>query len=132
MEELNFMVGEWIGTSRIIENGKVAKEVPAFEKISYDLNGSILVIELNSELLKLHTIIYYDEETEAYSYNPFSEKGSRKLPAKLLDGKLVVQASDTKRFIFQKIGNNSFMEYGETFTDGAWIKYFEDTFTNSK
>ena len=76
MRQLDFMVGEWIGTSTIYEDGVVTKQVPAFEKISYDLDSSILVVELKSELLQLHTIIYYNDAEGTYYYHPFSKKGS--------------------------------------------------------
>lgn len=132
MELLNFMVGEWIGTSKIYEKGSVTKEVPAYEKISFDLDKHILVIELNSELLQLHTIIYYDEKDKTYYYNPFSKSGARKLPAVYEDGKLVVNSNNTKRFIFSPTKNGGFVEYGEQLIDGKWIKYFEDSFQDSQ
>lgn len=128
MEALSFMVGDWVGTSKVIKDGKVDKEVPAFQKISYDLNKHIIVIELQSELLQLHTIIYYDEESGQYVYNPYSEKGVRKLPAALKDGKFVVSASESSRFVFSRTSKNTFQEYGERYKEGKWTRYFEDSF----
>ncbi len=128
MEQLDYMVGEWVGTSSSYKNGELINQVPAFEKISYDLNKSIIVIELNSETLKLHTIIYFDEADGTYYYNPFSENGARKLT----DGRFVVQANESKRFIFEKYEENGFREYGEELIDGQWVKYFEDVFTNTQ
>lgn len=132
MEQLDYMVGEWVGTSSSYKNGELINQVPAFEKISYDLNKSIIVIELNSETLKLHTIIYFDEADGTYYYNPFSENGARKLPATFTDGRFVVQANESKRFIFEKYEENGFREYGEELIDGQWVKYFEDVFTNTQ
>jgi len=37
MEQLHYLVGEWIGTSTIYENGVAIKQGSAYEKISYDL-----------------------------------------------------------------------------------------------
>lgn len=128
MEALSFMVGDWVGTSKVFKDGLVEKEVPAFQKISYDLNKHIIVIELQSELLQLHTIIYYDEEKSQYVYNPYSEKGVRKYPAELRDGKFVVLASDKNRFVFSRPAENTFQEYGESLKDGKWQRYFEDNF----
>jgi len=68
MEQLEFLVGEWIGTSKIYENGVVSKQGPAFEKISYDLEKSILVIELNSEFLQLRTIVTYNQTNKKYYF----------------------------------------------------------------
>lgn len=128
MDQLDFMIGEWVGTSRVYENGAVAKEVPAFQKINYDLNRSIIVIELRSELLLLHTIIRYDEKDETYYYYPFSERGTNRYPAEYNDGQLTVWSSDTNRFIFGNPSEGTFREYGERLIDGQWVKYFEDNF----
>lgn len=131
MKKLAFMVGDWVGTSRVYENGELKEEVPAFQKISYDLDSAIIVIELHSELLQLHTIIYYDEASKRYSYNPYSKSGVRSLPADLIEGKLVVEASETKRFVFS-ITEKGFREYGEVLKEGKWERYFEDNFVDTQ
>ena len=128
MEQLAFMIGDWIGTSTIYEDGVVSKEVPAFQQISYDLNKSIIVIQLHSELLRLHTIIRYNETDATYYYYPFSERGTNRYPAVFHEGKLIVQPSETNRFIFSKLTEGGFQEYGERLTNGNWVKYFEDNF----
>ena len=130
MNQLGFLVGEWVGTSTSYENGKVTKQLPAFEKISFDLDKHILVVELHSVSLLLHTIIYYDEQDSTYYYVPFSKRGMRKLPAELKDGQLIVSSGDTTRFIFSCPEENHFREYGERLMDGKWVKYFEDNFQN--
>lgn len=130
MHELNFMIGDWVGTSTTYEKGDIKNQVPAYQKISYDLDSTIIVIELHSELLQLHTIIYFDENNNSYSYNPFSKSGVRRLPAELIDGKLIVNASESKRFIFMRT-ESGFLEYGENLVDGVWQKYFEDNFVNT-
>jgi len=132
MAQLSYMVGEWVGTSSLFKDGKRTSQAPAFEEIAYDLNQSILVIQLNSETLKLHTVIYFDEKDDTYYYTPFSENGSRKLPAEFKDGKFIVNASENKRFIFEKVGKNGFREYGEERVEGKWVMYFEDVFTNTQ
>ena len=132
MEQLNYLVGEWIGTSKTYENGVLTKEGPAYEKISYDLDGSILVIELNSEFLQLHTIIRFDEKDQSYYYHPFYKEGTATYPAKFEDGKLMVQASETRRFIFRSTPDGGFQEYGEKLIHGEWIKYFEDSLRNTQ
>ncbi len=132
MAELSFLTGEWVGTSTLYENGKVKSQVPAFERISYDLDSSILVIELNSETLKLHTIIRWDDEENTYHYQAFSERGTGILPAELVDGKLVVNASDTKRYIFERTADGGFREYGEKLSEGQRVIYFEDRFVDTE
>ena len=48
MEKLNFMIGEWVGISTTYQNDTIAKQVPAFEKISYRLDKNLITIDLQS------------------------------------------------------------------------------------
>lgn len=132
MNNLSFMVGDWIGTSTTYKNETIDKQVPAFQTIRYDLDKHLIVINLHSETLQLHTIIYFDEEENMYSYNPFSKNGKRKLPAEFKDGKFIVNASKTKRFVFSQPSEGHFQEYGETFENGRWTRYFEDNFKKTQ
>jgi hypothetical protein len=132
MEQLSFMTGEWVGTSRGYENGVVTREEPAYENIKYDLDRSILVIELNTESLQLHTIIYYDEKDETYYYYPFSKNGVTRATAEFKDRQLMVWRNEKTRYIFRQTSEGGFQEYGEKLIEGKWIKYFEDTFKNTK
>jgi hypothetical protein len=132
MEQLSFLVGEWIGTSKIYENGTVIKQGAAYEKISFDLNKSILVIELNSEFLQLRTIVNYDKTDQKYYYHRFSKEGFAKYPAVFKDGKLVVLKNKKTKFSFTKTPDGNFQEYGEQLIDGKWIRSFEDDFQNVK
>ncbi|MDC6388060.1 hypothetical protein PP182_05180 [Maribacter sp. PR1] len=132
MEQLSFLVGEWVGTSKIYENGIVTKKGSAYEKISYDLNRSILVIELNTEFLQLHTIILYDEADEKYYYYRFSKEGSARYPAEFKEEKLIVWKDEKTRFVFGSSPEGGFKEYGEQLINGDWVKIFEDTFKNTQ
>ncbi|MEL6720700.1 MAG: hypothetical protein AAFP82_18490 [Bacteroidota bacterium] len=128
MKQLNFMVGDWVGISTTYENGEIATQVPAFQKIQYAVDGNIITIDLHSETLQLHTVIYYDEEQETYYYNPYYKKGTARYTAEYAEGKLVVTKNETTRFIFNKTSENGFQEYGERLENGEWVKYFEDNF----
>lgn len=130
MKDLGYMIGDWVGTSSTYRNGTIDKEVPAFQKISYDLDSTIIVIELHSELLQLHTIIRYDDKDHTYYYYPFSKKGINKSPAEYKGGQLIVWSSESNRYIFRRTGRNSFQEYGEKLINNKWVKYFEDNFKN--
>lgn len=131
MKQLSFLTGDWVGTSTSYEDGEPRSTIPAFEEIKYLLDSSILVVDLQSESLQLHTVIYYDEEEATYYYNPFYEKGAGKYPASFEDKKLIVTPSDTKRFIFTTTSDGDFLEYGEKFVDGQWVIYFKDVFRRS-
>ncbi|MEM9886412.1 MAG: hypothetical protein AAF849_11000 [Bacteroidota bacterium] len=128
MTQLQFMVGDWVGISTTYEDGKVEQQVPAFQKIQYAVDKNIITIDLHSETLQLHTVIYYDEKDEKYYYHPFYKSGAGKFIAELVDGKLIVMRNETTRFIFNKTSENGFQEYGERFENGEWRKYFEDNF----
>lgn len=132
MEQLNYLVGEWVGTSKIYEKGVVTKQCSAYEKISYDLDKSILVIELNTEFLQLRTIINYNEEDEKYYYHRFSKDGAAVYPAEFKDGQLIVWRDDKTRFFFIGTPEGGFQEYGEKLIDGDWSKIFEDNFINTQ
>lgn len=132
MEQLSFMVGEWIGTSKTYEDGKLTQEIEAFEHIYYDLDSSILVLQLNSPSLLLHTIIFYDENDSTFYYYPFSERGVTPATASFQDGRLIVQSTEAKRFIFGPTPNAGFREYGEKLIDGKWTRYFQDDFKNTQ
>ena len=63
MEQLNFLIGEWVGTTKVYKNGVVTKEGSAYENISYDLDKSILVIELNNYYSIFSMFLRYDKKT---------------------------------------------------------------------
>ncbi|PWH86221.1 hypothetical protein DIT68_02975 [Brumimicrobium oceani] len=128
MQELSFLIGNWEGVSKSYKQGVVEKQVPAFTQISYKLDQSIITLDLQSESLQLHTVFYFDEKTNSYSYNPFYKTGSGSYKAEFIEGKLIVSPSETKRFIFTSSPEGDFIEYGENLVDGVWVKYFEDVF----
>ncbi len=130
MEQLSFLVGEWIGTSKIYSNGIISKEGAAYEKIYFDLDRSVLVIELNSEFLQLRTIVTYDQIDQKYYYHRFSKEGFARYPAIFKDGKFIVLRDKNTRFFFTKTSDGNFQEYGEKLIDGEWTRSFEDTFRN--
>lgn len=132
MAQLSYLVGEWIGTTKVIENGIVTKEGAAFEKIAYDLDNSILVIELNTEFLQLRTIILYHEEDQEYKYHRFAKSGAAVYPAEFKDGQLIVWRDEKTRFFFIPFEEDGFREYGEKLVDGQWVRFFEDTFINTQ
>ncbi len=128
MGKLNFMVGEWFGTSTSFKNDSILKQVPAQQSINYKLDSNLITIDLKSEALQLHTVIYFDEKEQKYYYNPFYINGAGKYDAEFKEGRLIVWPNKNTRFIFQLTSKGDFQEYGENLVDGKWIKYFEDNF----
>lgn len=131
MQKLKFLIGSWEGTSSSINNN-ISKTVKANQNIKFGLDQHIIIIDLHSETLDLHTIIYFDEMQNKYSYNPFYKNGSGKYSAELIDDKLIVMPNDSKKFVFQLKANDGLQEYGEKLEDGEWIRYFEDNFERIK
>ncbi len=128
MQKLSFMIGDWVGTSVSYENDTISKQVRASEKIRYRLDKNIITIDLESEALKLHTVIYYDEKEATYYYNTYYKNGAGKYVGEYKDGKFIVWPTKNKRFIFNLTDQGNFQEYGEKFENGKWTKYFEDNF----
>jgi len=126
MKKLSFMVGEWVGTSTSFKNDSIVKQVAAFEKVTYKLAKNIITIDLNSESLQLHTVIYYDTEAATYYYTPYYKSGSKRYEGEYKDGKFLVWFNPEKRLTFTLTSEGHFQEYGETLVDGVWHKYFED------
>jgi hypothetical protein len=131
MEQLKFMVGDWVGISTSYKNDTIESKVPAYQKISYKLDKNIITIDLLSETLQLHTIIYYDDKADKYCYNSYYKGGTGKYTGEFKDNKFVVSPSKTKRFIFHSPSEGVFQEYGEKLENGKWVKYFEDNFKKS-
>lgn len=128
MEALSFLEGNWEGTSSSLKQDSVVEMVKAKQTIQYGLDKHILIIDLASENLDLHTIIYYDDKEANYSYNPFYKNGAGSYSAELsTEGQLIVRPNEQKRFIFQ-VSNGKLQEYGETLENGVWTRYFEDNF----
>ena len=90
MANLSFMVGEWVGNSTTYKEGS-ATTIPAYEKISYKVDSHLITIDLKSESLMLHTVIYYNEEEQTFYYCPFYKKGAGKYKGSFKDGKCLVK-----------------------------------------
>ena len=97
MEKLNFMIGEWVGTSTSFKNDTISKQVPAFEKISYSLDKNLITIDLHSQSLQLHTVIYYNEKDKKFYYTPYSKRGTGTYPATYNEGEFTVWFSKKKK-----------------------------------
>lgn len=132
MAQLRYLVGEWVGTTKTYNDGVVTKQGAAYEKIAYDLNRNILVIELNTEFLQLRTIISYNEEAKRYDYHRFSKDGAAVYPAEFKEEQLIVHRDEKTRFFFTSTPDGGFQEYGEKWENGEWVKTFEDTFINTE
>jgi len=125
MAELSFMIGDWKGSSKSYD-GKNVKEVTAHEIVQYKLDKHIITIDLESQSLKLHTVIYYDKKERSYFYCPYYKKGTGKYRGQLVDGRFKVSFNNERRLWFQLTPNGEFHEYGEHIKDGQWVTYFED------
>jgi len=127
MEQLNFMIGEWIGVSSIMDNDTILKQGPIFEKIEYKLDKNLITIDLNSSMLQLHTVIYYDVDDKKYYYCPYSKgKAGGKYPGEFKDEKFIVWFNENYKLVFQLTPEGDFIEYGEKFKNGLWVKNFKD------
>ena len=125
LAKLSFLMGNWSGTSNSFTPNDTTR-VKVRESVNYIMNGAILTLDVVSPNIELHTLINYSKKDTCYYYHPFSKTGGGKYKGKLEDGKFIVYFNPERRLIFEKTANGEFHEYGESFTDGKWKKYFED------
>jgi len=125
MAQLSFMVGDWEGISKSFRKAGT-KQVKAHEVVAYKVDEHLITIDLKSEALQLHTVIYYDEMEATYYYCPFYKKGAGKYKGSYSNGRFLVTFNENRRLVFQQTPEGYFHEYGENKKDGEWVKYFED------
>jgi enamine deaminase RidA (YjgF/YER057c/UK114 family) len=125
LAKLSFLMGNWEGTSTSYTE-KDTTQVKVRESVNYIMNGNILVLDVVSANIELHTLITYSTKDLCFYYQPFSKTGGGKYKGKIEDDKFIVHFNPENRLIFQKTVNGEFNEYGESFKDGKWEKYFED------
>lgn len=126
LSKLSFMTGDWKGTSiSYSENGK--KQVEVTEKVRYIMDGNLLVLDVKSSWIALHTIVSYNSKEKKYYYYPFSKKGNKKgYKGTYENGNFIVYFNESRRLTFTKTNKGEFHEYGEQLKEGKWEKYFED------
>lgn len=125
LAKLSFLMGNWSGISSSYAT-KDTTQVKVRESVNYIMNGNMLTLDVVSANIELHTIITYSIKDTCYYYQPYSKTGGGRYKGKLEDGKFIVHFNPERRLIFEKTENGEFHEYGESFADGKWKKYFED------
>jgi enamine deaminase RidA (YjgF/YER057c/UK114 family) len=125
LAKLSFLMGNWSGISKSY-TAKDTTQVKVRESVNYIMNGNMLTLDVVSANIELHTLITYSIKDTCYYYQPYSKTGGGKYKGKLKDRKFIVYFNPKNRLIFEKTANGEFHEYGESFVDGKWAKYFED------
>ncbi|WP_075341904.1 hypothetical protein [Tenacibaculum agarivorans] len=127
LQKLAFLTGNWKGTSTSFSD-KGEKKVTVEEKVDFLMDGEMLVLNVKSPWIKLHTIIVYSEKSGKYYYYPFTKDGNKKgYEGKYNEGKFLVYFNETTRLTFTKTAKGEFHEFGEKrLENGKWEKYFED------
>lgn len=125
LAKLSFLMGNWSGISKSY-TAKDTTQVKVRESVNYIMNGNMLTLDVVSVNIELHTLITYSIKDTCYYYQPYSKTGGGKYKGKLKDRKFIVYFNPKNRLIFEKTANGEFHEYGESFVDGKWAKYFED------
>jgi len=125
LAKLSFMTGDWKGVSTSF-NGDTKKEVEVTEKAYYIMDGDLLILDVKSPNIELHTVISYSVKEKTYYYHPFSKKGRSSAKGIYKNNMFIVNFSSTKRLIFKRNKSGAFQEYGENLVNGKWEKYFED------
>lgn len=125
LAKLSFLMGNWSGISSSYSQ-KDTTQLKVRESVNYIMNGNMLTLDVISANIELHTIITYSIKDACYYYQPYSKTGGDRYKGKLEDGKFIVHFNTERRLIFEKTENGEFHEYGESFLNGKWKKYFED------
>ncbi|TCP28579.1 hypothetical protein EV195_101759 [Tenacibaculum skagerrakense] len=126
LDKLSFMIGNWKGTSFSFSE-KETKTTEVTEDVTYKMNGSLLVLDVKSSWIELHTIITYNSKEQCYYYHPFSKAGLRdKYKGNFEDNVFRVYFTKERRITFTLTKEGYFHEYGENLKNGSWEKYFED------
>ncbi|MFD0797655.1 RidA family protein [Maribacter chungangensis] len=125
LAKLSFLMGNWSGISSTFKANDTTS-VKVRESVNYIMNGNIITLDVVSANIELHTLITYSKKDTCYYYQPYSKTGGGKYKGKLEDGRFIVYFNPENRLIFEKTDNGEFHEYGESFKDGKWKKYFED------
>ena len=126
MAKLSFLMGNWKGESNAYLPDGNKKTIEVVARVQYEMDGNLLVLNVKSSSLQLHTVINYDLKGQQYFYTPFTKKGGNKYRGEYVDGRFLVWFSDTRRLTFERTEAGLFHEYGENLKDGKWSKYFED------
>ncbi|WP_299624421.1 hypothetical protein [uncultured Tenacibaculum sp.] len=126
LKKLSFLIGDWKGISTSYGKDGTSK-VPVQENVHYIMDGDLIVLNVKSEWIQLHTIISYNVKDKNYYYYPFSKKGNKQgYKSEIVDGKFMVYFNESARLTFTKTAKGEFHEFGERLVDGNWEKYFED------
>ena len=125
LAKLSFLMGNWSGISSSY-TAKDTTQVKVRESVNYIMNGNMLTLDVVSANIELHTLFTYSVKDTCYYYQPYSKTGGSKYKGKLENGKFIVYFNPKNRLIFEKTVNGEFHEYGESFANGKWKKYFED------
>ncbi len=125
MSKLSFLIGNWKGSSTSFKNG-TQSSVTVHEEVKYIMDGNLLILNVKSPNIQLHTVINYSLKDSTYYYQPFSKTGSGKYKGQLQANQFVVYFNDQRRLVFEKTKDGEFHEYGEKLENNIWEKYFED------
>lgn len=128
MMKLDFMVGDWVGVSRVYEGDTIGRQGPVFESIRYLLDSTIITIDLHSTMLQLHTVIYYNEVDKVYYYCPYfkGDRNGTRYIGNWRDGNFLVNLSEDYRLTFEVSKSGELIEFGEKFSNGKWSITFRD------
>jgi len=127
---LSFMMGNWEGVSTSYNDGS-EKTVNVVERVKYIMGGDLMVLDVKSPSIELHTIISYSVSDKSYYYQPNTKSRGGRYKARFENDQFLVTLSDKVRLTFERTEVGEFHEYGEKLVNGKWEKYFEDVLAPS-
>jgi len=135
--KLGFLVGNWEGPGISFAGDGAQTAYYDTEYVRFDLDKSLLLINAKGMRpdgtlsYQLHTVIYYDVETERYIYTPYAGRTPRSFNCQLDEPEklLCLNGAEDYRLTFQRLSNGRWNEFGERLNAGAWAKSFETILT---
>jgi hypothetical protein len=127
MKKLDFLIGRWAGTARVLRGPGEPVEMIQTEEAQYKLDGLVLLIEGvgrtksdGKPTLQALGMITYDDITETYRFRAFNDGRFLETEVKLLDGSKGIAWG----FVFGQIKTSSVLRINER---GEWTELGEMT-----
>lgn len=134
ISKLDFLVGNWAGLGISYSADGTQTSYHDTEHVRFDLDKNLLLINARGEkpdgemIYSLHTVIFYNSQSQKYIYTPFTGKNkviTFECTLNDLPQLICLTQNQDYRLTFQRLDDGGWNEYGEVLKDGEWVKNAE-------
>jgi hypothetical protein len=125
MRQLDFLIGTWVGSARLLRGPGVVGELDQTERAEYRLDGLVLLIEgtgreraTGNAILQALGIISYDDDRETYRMRAFNDGRFLETDVTLVEPRRAISWG----FVLGDISTRSVLRLDD---DGAWTERAE-------